>query len=131
MVFDINQQFSILSGDQIVPYLTEQLGAEKILMLTDVDGVYTKNPKIHSDAKLVQELNINDENTMKIIFSSEVDNSGKTRVTGEMGKKLDELFPILEKNIPVYILSGLKSAVLKSFLQNSDKFGTKIVSKNI
>jgi isopentenyl phosphate kinase len=130
VVFDDHQQFSILSGDQIVPYLASRLQVRKILMLTDVDGVYSKNPKLDSTAHLLNEIDVNDQELMSQIFTTEDNSSGKIRVTGEMGKKLDELVPILEKGIETYILSGLETKYLRSHLERKKSFlGTKLMTK--
>ncbi|OLS28092.1 MAG: Isopentenyl phosphate kinase [Candidatus Heimdallarchaeota archaeon LC_3] len=129
VVFDESIQFTILSGDQIVPYLANQLNASKIVMLTDVDGVYSKNPKFNPSAYLINEINVLDEDLLKQIFSTE-NNSGKIRVTGEMGKKLDELIPILRKGIETFVISGLKSEFLRSHLEGKKPYlGTKLLAK--
>ena len=129
VVFDESIQFTILSGDQIVPYLADQLNASKIVMLTDVDGVYSKNPKFDPSAHLISEINVLDEDLLKQIFSTE-NNGGKIRVTGEMSKKLVELIPILRKGIETYVISGLKSEFLRSHLEGKKSYlGTKLLAK--
>lgn len=130
VVFDIAQQFSILSGDQIVPFLASKLGVSKIIMLTDVEGVYSKNPKLDSSAHLFNEIDITDNKLMEKIFSIENDFSDKVRVTGEMGRKLDELIPILKKGIETFIISGLETKFLRSHLENQKPLlGTKLIAK--
>ncbi|MFW9927796.1 MAG: isopentenyl phosphate kinase [Candidatus Thorarchaeota archaeon] len=130
VVFDEHQQFSILSGDQIVPFLATKLNATKILMLTDVEGVYTKNPKHDPTAKLLKKLDLSDEDIMKKISAADVNSSGKTRVTGEMGKKLDELLPALKQGTETYVLSGLDPKYLRiHFEQPNNYSGTKLVNK--
>jgi isopentenyl phosphate kinase len=47
---------SILSGDEIIKYLAEKLKPDRVIHVTDVDGVYDKDPKTFEDAKLIKEI---------------------------------------------------------------------------
>lgn len=126
VVFDDKLGITILSGDKIVPYLALQLQPQKIVMLTDVEGVYDDNPKKNSSAKLIKEINL--ENSELIQKISANASSGKTRVTGEMEKKLLELKPVVEKGIETWIISGLIKDNLLQKLQSDNSIGTKIIS---
>jgi len=53
MVIDKSLGASVVSGDAIVPYLAKKLGASRVLMGTDVDGIFTAEPKLNPDAKLI------------------------------------------------------------------------------
>lgn len=126
VVFDDALGITILSGDKIVPYLALQFKPRKIIMLTDVEGVYDDNPKKNPQAKFIQELNLQNIDLLRKI--SENASSGKTRVTGEMEKKLLELKPVVEDSIETWIISGLIENNLVHKLQAENKIGTKIVS---
>ena len=43
-------KMAVLSGDQIVKYLAENLKPEKVVLGSDVDGIYNKDPKKYPDA---------------------------------------------------------------------------------
>ena len=45
-----------VTSDSIAVYIAGQLQMRKVLLVTDVDGVYTCDPKKHSDAKLIKKL---------------------------------------------------------------------------
>jgi len=45
------------SGDVDAILVAKRMGVKKVFSLKNVDGVYSKDPKIHSDAKLIKELN--------------------------------------------------------------------------
>ncbi len=45
-----------VTSDSIAVYIAGQLHLEKVILVTDVDGIYTCNPKKHPDAKLIDEL---------------------------------------------------------------------------
>jgi aspartokinase-like uncharacterized kinase len=45
-----------VTSDSIAVYIAGRLQVRKVLLVTDVDGVYTCDPKKHSDAKLIKKL---------------------------------------------------------------------------
>jgi aspartokinase-like uncharacterized kinase len=45
-----------VTSDSIAAYVTSRLNADKVILVTDVDGIFTSDPKKHSDAKLIPEL---------------------------------------------------------------------------
>ena len=50
VVLDNELEMAVISGDQIIQYLAINLKADQVILGTDVDGVYNKNPKTHEDA---------------------------------------------------------------------------------
>ena len=127
VIFDNSLGFTILSGDKIVPYIAEKLKPEKIIMMTDVDGVYDDNPKKNPQANLISEINLQDEELLKKISMNAA--SGKTRVTGEMEKKLLELIDVVKAGVETWTISGLKENNLITKLKDNTSFGTKVVFK--
>jgi aspartokinase-like uncharacterized kinase len=45
-----------VTSDSIALYLAIKLGAQRLLLVTDVDGVYTQDPKVHAEAELIKKL---------------------------------------------------------------------------
>ncbi len=45
-----------VTSDSIAAYIANQLNIKRVILITDVDGVYTKDPKKYSDAKLIERL---------------------------------------------------------------------------
>src|SRR4030042_4946480 len=43
-----------VTSDSIAAYVASCLGATKVILVTNVDGIFTKNPEEHSDAELIQ-----------------------------------------------------------------------------
>ncbi len=87
MVPDSELGASVLSGDVIAPVLARELSAKKLLLGSDVDGIYTKDPKLHGSAEKITEINSGN-------FASVVRGVGGSRavdVTGGMRGKLFEL----------------------------------------
>jgi hypothetical protein len=47
-----------VTSDSIAAYIACRLHAERVILVTDVDGVFTKDPKTHADAKLINEVSV-------------------------------------------------------------------------
>jgi aspartokinase-like uncharacterized kinase len=45
-----------VTSDSIAAYVASRLQAAKVLLVTDVDGIFTKDPKRHEDATLMERL---------------------------------------------------------------------------
>jgi len=99
--FDIAQGCSILSGDQIAPFLAKKLGAKKIIHGTDVDGIFTADPKKDPNAELIKLITKeNIEPVKKLLGGSSV-----TDVTGGMLGKVEE---VERTGIEAQIINALK-----------------------
>jgi hypothetical protein len=49
-----------VTSDSIAAYIAEKLNAKKVVLITDVDGIFTEDPKTHADAKLISEVSVAD-----------------------------------------------------------------------
>jgi aspartokinase-like uncharacterized kinase len=47
-----------VTSDSIAAYIAGKLRARKLVLVTDVDGVFTSDPKQHSDAELLDEVSV-------------------------------------------------------------------------
>jgi 5-(aminomethyl)-3-furanmethanol phosphate kinase len=47
-----------VTSDSIAAYIAGRMDIPKVLFVTDVDGIYTENPKNQTDARLLQEVTI-------------------------------------------------------------------------
>ncbi len=98
--FDEAQGSSILSGDQIAPYLALKLKAKKIIEAGDVEGIYTSDPKKNKKAELIKEINKKNFNEIIKYLSG----SQTTDVTGGMKQKYLEIAEAAKKGIPAQIV---------------------------
>ncbi len=87
MVKDRTLKWSVMSGDTAIAQITKLMKPDKILLGTDVNGIYTADPKINPAAKLIKE--INKENFNEVIKMASESNS--VDVTGGMKGKLEKL----------------------------------------
>lgn len=84
--------------------IANYINAEELQIYTNVDGIYTANPELVSDAKKIDRLSFNEAN--------EIANFGATILHAKT------IIPLLEKNIPLRILNTF----------NNDNKGTLITS---
>jgi aspartokinase-like uncharacterized kinase len=47
-----------VTSDSITGYIARELGSAKLVLVTNVDGIYTKNPKDNPDATLIEEISV-------------------------------------------------------------------------
>lgn len=106
-IYDDEQGCSILSGDITMAYLSERLKAHKVIFLSDVDGVFTADPKKDPKAQLIPE--INDQNLNDVLKGLTANNPHD--VSGEMKGKVLEIKKQLQ-GVSVNIISGLKKGAL-------------------
>ncbi|MCX6799671.1 MAG: isopentenyl phosphate kinase [Candidatus Falkowbacteria bacterium] len=104
MTFDKAKGISICSGDKLVPYLSEKLGAKKIIYATDVAGIFNKDPHLNKDVKLIKNILIDNG---KIELISGLEGSHSEDVTDGLRGKIKELNN-LKKTQEIIIFNGLK-----------------------
>jgi isopentenyl phosphate kinase len=121
VLLDEKTGINILSGDHLVPYLARELRANRVLIATDVEGIFDKDPKKHGEARLIREIT---PDNLEVI--QEIGASGKTDVTGGMERKLNELLDLARNGTESEIISALKPGILKRALLGEKGLGTLI-----
>lgn len=121
VLVDEKTKVNILSGDHLVPYLARKLKADKVVIATDVDGVFNLDPKKYKNAKLIKEITTGDTELIH-----EIGTSNRTDVTGGMERKLNELLNLAEYGIESEIISAVKPGILKKTLSGGRGLGTLI-----
>jgi isopentenyl phosphate kinase len=116
---DSKIKMAVLSGDQIIKYLAENLKPEKVVLGSDVDGIFNKDPKKYPDASL-----------MKIVTSyhdlESTDGTQTVDVTGGMGGKLNELLELARIGIESEIINASHDNNIKRALNGEKGIGTLI-----
>jgi len=107
--YDTIQGCSILSGDQIAPYIAKKLNAAKIVHGTNVDGIFTADPNKDKTAKQIREINNQNIEEVKKMLGG----SSTTDVTGGMAGKVQELADI---GIESQITSAMEAGKVKAAL---------------
>ncbi|MFH1821471.1 MAG: isopentenyl phosphate kinase [Methanobacteriota archaeon] len=125
VVLDVKSGVKILSGDQIVSYLARKLGASKVIMGADVDGVYVSLPKGNKKAELVRKITPAD---IKLVRS--LGAAGTKDVTGGMRSKVLELLELAKLGIEAKIVNAAKPNILREAIQGKRVIGTTIYGRD-
>ena len=121
-VLDSEKGFAILSGDQLVSYLATKLGADRIVMGVDEDGLYTADPKTDSSAHLIERITLEELKNLKHI----IEGAKATDVTGGMLGKIFELTHAIEHKIKTLIINATKPQRVYKALKGEKVRGTII-----
>ncbi len=121
-MLDVDQGFSILSGDQISSFLAVRLDADRLIMGVDVDGVFDADPKRDPTARLMPHLKLDKLEEVK----AKIQGTRTPDVTGGMWGKILELKTPVAKGVQTTILNALKPGVTLKALRGEEVVGTKI-----
>lgn len=95
--------------------------ASKLIILSDIDGLYDKDPRLFSDAKLIHEIKSIDENLYK-----SAGGAGSRRGTGGMKTKLQAASLATNQGIDTIITNGKYPEKLYDIMENKD-VGTRFI----
>lgn len=110
-------------NDMLSAYVAAFCGASKLVIFSDIDGLYDGNPQTNPDAQLISRVeDITDE--LKSVASG----SGSNRGTGGMITKLEAAEYATSKGIDVLITNGKKPEMLYDIIEKK-KVGTLFVAK--
>ncbi len=124
VVMDRDKGVGIAGTEKVFKMLSRGLKPDKIILATDVDGVFDKNPKTNSDAKLIGE--INGQNIDEILGYAGA--STKIDVTGGMHTKLLILHEMVkETQGEGIIMNGLKEGNIKDVLLGRNYGGMTVI----
>lgn len=107
-------------NDELASLVAELLNVDKLIMLTDIDGLYTGHPD-DADTKLIERVTV-DQNVDQFIKEN---SKGEAEGRGGMGSKLDFAQRAASKNIPTYIANGKNPNTILDIIDGK-KVGTKI-----
>jgi len=113
VVMDSEKGVSIASTEKVFSFLTNHMKPDKIILATDVDGLFTANPKIDKSAKFIKIINgRNIEGALKSAGSSL-----KVDVTGGMHSKVRSLYEMVKATGSTgYIVNANEKGRLYSIL---------------
>ena len=119
VVLDEMLEFCVVSGDQIIQFLASNLNQSQVILGTDVDGVYNKNPKTHSDAIFFDKFS-----SLKDLDAFE--GTTNVDVTGGMVGKIKELLYLADLGIESKIINADVEGNIYKVLEGLDVKGTLI-----
>lgn len=113
------EEIKIGDNDNLSARVSGAIEADTLIILSDIDGLYNKNPKEHSDALLIEEVKELTEEIWK-----NAGGSGSKVGTGGMITKLEAAEICMKFGITMYIINGKNIENLKKLLSN-ENIGTK------
>lgn len=123
LVPDLDQGWSVISADQMASWIAPRIGASIIIYGTDVDGLYSSDPKTHRDAELIEIVHCRD---IRKVTESAV-GSATPDVTSGMRGKLLEAERAARKGVQVVIMNLTRPENLHAVLEGKRGGWTRIV----
>lgn len=111
-------------NDQLSALLTVMVDFDTLIILTDVNGLYDKDPNENNDAKLIERIDDLDEKYFNYT-SSKVSKFS----SGGMFKKLESAFKAAKGGVNVFIGNGFNASILNIVKQ--EEIGTYISASPI
>lgn len=116
-------EIKIGDNDTLSALTANLWGADLLIILSDIDGIYDKNPKIDKNAELIEEVYDIDGLMM------EIDARGKSRFgTGGALTKISAARSVNEYGIPLILANGCKRDILTNLIEGTEK-GTVFFGK--
>ncbi len=126
VVMDSKLGASIASTEEVFRFLSGRIRPAKIVLGTDVDGVFDKDPTKHKDAKLVHL--VNGENYRTVLSSAA--GAKKVDVTGGMRSKLELLYGVVhETGATGYIMNAAAHGAMRKVLVGDPAAVCTVVTK--
>ncbi len=120
MVPDSKLKGSVVSGDSIIAWLSRELKADTVFLGTDVDGIYSADPKKDSNAKRFDR--INESNWLAV--EKALDEASTVDVTGGMKGKIEKMREKFKGGKVIVFDANKEESVFKAL--TGQKIGTLI-----
>ena len=109
-------EFSIGDNDNLAALTSILWSADLLILFSDIDGIFTDNPKVNKDAKLVEVIKSIPE-LRKTIHIGEANSFG----TGGIETKIQAAEKTTVYGIPLLLANGGKENVLDNLREGSEK----------
>ena len=116
------EELNFGGNDYLAAYVALVSDADILLNLSDVDGLYDKDPRRSPDARLIEKV----DNIDSVL--SHAGGIGTDRGTGGMRAKLEAAKLVTEAGIPMFIINGHTPELLYK-LHDGEHVGTYFVAK--
>jgi glutamate 5-kinase len=104
-------------NDTLAARVASKIDADLLIILSDVDGLYDKNPHKHPDAQLVRNVpDVDDE------LLAAADGTGTETTVGGMRTKLEAARIGAASGLPVVIANGKREGVIHSVLNSEGAY---------
>ena len=121
VVVDTERRFGICSGDDLMLELSKAFKPMMSLFVSDVDGIFTGDPKPKGTQMLVREIGAKDIGEIDLSVNAGID------VTGGIKGKLTKMLEMAGHSDETWILNGLVPGRLEDALAGRRFAGTRVV----
>lgn len=121
---DNSIKMAVLSGDQIIKYLAENLKPRRVILASDVDGIYHQDPKKYPNTPLLEVVTSPDQ----VEHHKNTSTGDVTDVTGGMVGKLKELIRLADLGIESEIINANHHNLIKKAI-NGEKITRTLIKK--
>ncbi len=113
VVMDRQKGFAIVSGDEMMEVMARIYNPERVVFVSDIDGLYDSNPKENPDARLIPEV------TQEVLdgVSSEEDVAD---VTGGVRNKMEAMLRMCSPDRDCVLVNGTVPGRLLSLLRGEE-----------
>lgn len=122
VAIDRTTGIDILSGDQIISFIAKFLQPDLVMLGSDVDGVFTADPKTNPQAQFISQ--INHQNLSEILQG--LGGCQGIDVTGGMAQKVTELLKLTDQSASIQIFNAEIFGRLQAILQGQSCVATCI-----
>ncbi len=109
------EELKIGDNDTLAALTAKIWNADVMVILSDIDGLYDKNPKEFSDAKLLEVVKNIDDHDIQIGATNEFG-------TGGIKTKLDAAKICLSYDIPMILTNGSKTDIISKISSGEEKY---------
>lgn len=102
-----SEQLRIGSNDTLSAVVARLTDADLLINMTDIDGLYDKNPRVCPDARFIERVEVIDD-----VVRSYAGGAGSARGTGGMRAKLEAAESVMAAGIPMVIVNGADPEIL-------------------
>jgi len=110
------EEIRLGDNDHLAALVTQMIGADLLILLTDSDGVFTRDPHRDKDARLIALIGTIDEELLRTVGGQRTQSLG----TGGMRSKLLSARVVSESGTPVVIGSGLSHRSITDILAGKE-----------
>lgn len=118
------EEFKIGDNDTLAARVAVLLDADQLVLLSDIDGLYTENPRINPKAQHIERIEWVKMDHLKQFAG----NSGSFG-TGGMGTKLEAAMIAQQAGIPMVLAYGLEHNVLIELVAQRPVKGTRFMAQ--
>lgn len=110
------EEIKIGDNDTLAALTANLWNADLLILMSDIDGVYDKNPKNHKDACLIEKVEDIDE------VEDSIESEGKSSFgTGGIITKIEAARKVNDYGIPMILTNGKKENILNKLKEGSER----------